>query len=313
MRTPPKPPRPPREKPRSAPDITHIFCSLEAKFFTLDCTKELCSSLENFPTDENFDISSCQFSIHYGFESETQAKTIMRNACEKVRVGGYFIGTTLNNRELIRRLKIAQRKDPNACSFGNEVYQISFDDSKSFPAYGCKYHFQLDGVVNCPEFLCDIDLLSKLAAEFGFQLEETFSFREAFENFKNAPRCKNLLSIINALEPYTPRSWNLSSKNPNDYDHAQTYFDECLRKKKESRSHERFSIGTISKSEWEAISVYNCFIFKRVSQQAIQFDFEYDEAKIVKEIEAELDDVSQLQPPLVDDYYPRKLNYAHRK
>ena len=51
--------------------------------------------------DVKFDLTSCQFSFHYSFESFHQADMMVRNACEKLRVGGYFIGTTPNANEIV--------------------------------------------------------------------------------------------------------------------------------------------------------------------------------------------------------------------
>jgi mRNA (guanine-N7-)-methyltransferase len=48
-----------------------------------------------------FDVVSCQFSFHYSFESYPQAVTMIRNAAECLRPGGYFIGTTPNANELV--------------------------------------------------------------------------------------------------------------------------------------------------------------------------------------------------------------------
>jgi len=287
----------------------------EARFFTLDCTKNRIETLENYPKESKFDITSCQFSIHYGFESEEQAKILLSNACENVKVGGYFLGTTLNSNELIRRLRKSQQEknDKSLKLFGSDVYKIDFEKADSFSEFGCKYHFKLDGVVNCPEFLCDLNVLQKLAAAHGFVLEDTFTFREAFDRFKDLPKCKTLLSVINALEPYQPRSSNLTSKVPGDYKHAEGYFNECLRQKKENRSQERFSIGSISQSEWEAISVYQCFIFKRVSEEKVGFEFNFDETELLKMIDETLDNDQEMEPPLVKDYFPRRLNYAYRK
>ena len=42
----------------------------------------------------SFHVSSCQFAVHYGFESEAQAHRLLDNACQHVRPGGVFIGTT---------------------------------------------------------------------------------------------------------------------------------------------------------------------------------------------------------------------------
>lgn len=48
-----------------------------------------------------FDICSCQFVCHYSFESYEQADIMLRNACERLSPGGYFIGTTPNSFELM--------------------------------------------------------------------------------------------------------------------------------------------------------------------------------------------------------------------
>ena len=51
--------------------------------------------------DVDHHISSCQFVIHYTFESEEQADMIVRNACSSLCDGGYFIGTTVNDAKLM--------------------------------------------------------------------------------------------------------------------------------------------------------------------------------------------------------------------
>ena len=50
-------------------------------------------------------------------------------------------------------------------SFGNEVYEISFDmeGKQHIPLFGAKYHFKLEGVVDCPEFVVYFPLLEKYA------------------------------------------------------------------------------------------------------------------------------------------------------
>ena len=47
-----------------------------------------------------FDLTSCQFAIHYSFESEAQAEQMVQNACQSLKTGGYFIGTTVNSKML---------------------------------------------------------------------------------------------------------------------------------------------------------------------------------------------------------------------
>lgn len=53
--------------------------------------KRLSDSYE--PSDRQFDLASCQFALHYSFASEERAFQFLRNATERIRPGGYFIGT----------------------------------------------------------------------------------------------------------------------------------------------------------------------------------------------------------------------------
>nr|BAE43278.1 unnamed protein product [Mus musculus] len=133
-------------------DNEHIF---SAEFITADCSKELL--VEKFRDPEMyFDVCSCQFACHYSFESQVQADTMLRNACGRLNPGGYFIGTTPNSFELIRRLEASETE-----SFGNEIYTVKFQKKGNYPLFGCKYDFNLEGVVDVPEFLVYFPLLTE--------------------------------------------------------------------------------------------------------------------------------------------------------
>ncbi|EPY79369.1 RNA (guanine-7-) methyltransferase-like protein [Camelus ferus] len=82
-------------------DSEYIF---NAEFITADCSKELLADKFCDP-GMHFDICSCQFVCHYSFESYEQADVMLRNACERLNPGGYFIGTTPNGFELIMAKK----------------------------------------------------------------------------------------------------------------------------------------------------------------------------------------------------------------
>ena len=53
-----------------------------------------------------FNITSCQFSIHYAFETHDKASMMLRNACENLHSGGYFVGTTVDSNELMLEIVI---------------------------------------------------------------------------------------------------------------------------------------------------------------------------------------------------------------
>ena len=48
-----------------------------------------------------YDLVSTQFVIHYSFDKFESADRFLRNAAEFLRVGGYFIGTTVNSCDLV--------------------------------------------------------------------------------------------------------------------------------------------------------------------------------------------------------------------
>jgi len=64
------------------------------------CVQQRLKDLYKDP-EIKFDIVSCQFSFHYCFESLPQAEMMLRNACECLKPGGYFIGTTPNCYEMV--------------------------------------------------------------------------------------------------------------------------------------------------------------------------------------------------------------------
>lgn len=189
------------------------------------------------------DLVSCQFAFHYSFESLQQAECMIRNAAECIQPGGYFIGTIPDANELVAR---ARKSASN--SFGNDVYQVTFDtDVNKPPLFGTKYNFHLDGVVDCPEFLVHFPTFVKLAKKYGLKLVRKEKFHEFYERMK--VEGKTLMGNMRALETYPPYSGSSPAGSaPDDYTHA----DEFLKNDTGSGT----KVGTLSKSEWEASCKY---------------------------------------------------------
>lgn len=154
-----------------------------AEFFACDSTLHRLREEYKDPSIE-LNLVSCQFAFHYCFESLTQAECMLRNAAECLRTGGYFIGTIPDANEIMKR-----QRQADSTSFGNDIYKITFlCDVEEPPLFGAKYNFELDGVVNCPEFLVYFPLLIKLARKFGLQLVMKERFADYFE--KNKDTCR---------------------------------------------------------------------------------------------------------------------------
>ncbi|CAJ0967117.1 unnamed protein product [Ranitomeya imitator] len=148
--------------------------------------------------DTTFDICSCQFVYHYSFETYEQADMMLRNACERLCPGGYFIGTTPDGFELVKRLEAS---DTN--SFGNDVYSVTFQDKGNYPLFGCKYDFKLEGVVNVPEFLVYFPVLVEMAKKYKMKLIYKRTFKEFFEEKVKNDEQKMLLRKMLALERWS--------------------------------------------------------------------------------------------------------------
>ncbi|XP_062865398.1 mRNA cap guanine-N7 methyltransferase [Trichomycterus rosablanca] len=222
-----------------------------AEFITADCTKELLSEKLSDP-EQQFDVCSCQFVYHYSFESHKQAETMMRNACEKLRPGGFFIGTTPDSYELVRRL---EESDSN--SFGNEVYRVTFQKKSEYPLFGCQYDFHLEGVVDVPEFLVYFPLFVEMAKKYKMRLVYKRTFHQFFEEKVKDQRNKVLLQRMQGLEQYPADDRSrLASDTTGEYDHAE---------RRTQSPGISLPLGTMSKSEWEATSIYLVFVFEKMA------------------------------------------------
>ncbi|XP_062986604.1 mRNA cap guanine-N7 methyltransferase [Elgaria multicarinata webbii] len=220
-----------------------------AEFIVADSTKELLSKKYK-DQKMHFDICSCQFVYHYSFETYEQADMMLKNACERLCHGGYFIGTTPDSYELVKRLEASQTD-----TFGNEIYTVKFQKKNGdYPLFGCKYEFNLEGVVNVPEFLVYFPLLVEMAKKYGMKLVYKKTFREFYEEKIKNEEHKLLLQQMQALEKYPADESSRLVSNKEDYEHAEIL-------KTDGKA--KLPLGTLSKSEWEATSIYLIFAFEK--------------------------------------------------
>ncbi|GFY46833.1 mRNA cap guanine-N7 methyltransferase, partial [Trichonephila inaurata madagascariensis] len=206
----------------------------EAEFITADCTKERLKDVYK-DSDIQFNIVSCQFAFHYCFESITQARIMLRNISECLKPGGFFIGTVPDAYDIMRRLEEA-----SDCSFGNDVFSVTFPSKEQPSLFGAKYDFHLEGVVDCPEFLVYFPALLKLAEEVDLELLYCKRFEDYYED-----KCKNqegqfLLTKMQALETYPPLLKNQKSVGSNDDYHSA---QQKIKDLKEQQEEEPIHVG----------------------------------------------------------------------
>ncbi|KAI9281171.1 guanine-N(7)-methyltransferase domain-containing protein [Sporodiniella umbellata] len=173
-----------------------------AEFFPMDCYNELLEP--KLKQDTWFDTVSMQFCLHYAFENEEKARTMLENVTCRLRPGGRFIGTLPDANWIVKRV----RQEPKGSfGFGNSIYHIQFenvqDDSHGnkvgFTPYGCKYMFHLEEAVDCPEYLVHWPTLVRLAKEYGLVLKYIENFHNFYVNNLNEPEFSKLLERIGVV------------------------------------------------------------------------------------------------------------------
>lgn len=148
--------------------------SFQCRFLFADCFRVPLSL--SLPAGTNADLVSCQFALHYSFETEARARCCMRNIAQNLAVGGHFVSTFPDSRVLVERgLSVyeanLQRDAASAstarCKFGNGCYSVDFEKpprklTKDQP-FGVKYVFSLQA---SPRLLFASCLFSGMSVAF---------------------------------------------------------------------------------------------------------------------------------------------------
>jgi mRNA (guanine-N7-)-methyltransferase len=166
-----------------------------AKFICSDgCNPNLAQAISEL--NVQFDLVSCQFSLHYSFETEARARHYIGNLSKCLKPGGYFVGTIPNANWIVKKLRSVE-----GLSFGNDVYEIKFEQRESFPKFGAKYTFFLQDAVDAvPEFLVNKHVLQEICAEFDLELVRWEPFHDFYQTSVKAQENIELLSRMRVFD-----------------------------------------------------------------------------------------------------------------
>ena len=137
-----------------------------------------------------FDMISCQFALHYAFESEKRAKALFQNISDCLSNEGSFIAIFASKEIILSRLEAAGYSWPSTDippSIGNGLYSVRFTEPfKTDPhesSYGVKYYFELEEAIdNIPEYFVDFENVRTLCKEFGLVIKKHFATLSDFYN-----------------------------------------------------------------------------------------------------------------------------------
>lgn len=227
--------------------------SFRPSFLVGDCFHARLS--EFLPPATTFDIVSCQFSMHYAFENEERVRRLLENITDRLKPGGFFIGTSVDSNVVIRKIRAI-----NDLQISSSVYSIRFDEShadKRFPTdrspFGIRYFFTLDeNVKDCPEFLVHFPTFIKLAEEYDLIPIMISNFHQFFAEFSNEQYYKTyhqLLYTMNVVDEH-------GSISPDEWDAIYLYVAFAFKKRSTSESTTEVTtrdVSNIPKKQWPPI------------------------------------------------------------
>lgn len=127
--------------------------------------------------ESGFDISSCQFAIHYMFENKHTFYNFMRNVAECTKEGGYFIGTCYDGKTIFNKLRtksqgegdVIYHNDKKVWSITKDYDAVSYEDNITSLGYKILvYQESINQTI--PEFLVNFDFLVETMSNYGFRL-----------------------------------------------------------------------------------------------------------------------------------------------
>jgi hypothetical protein len=127
--------------------------------------------------EDGFNVSSCQFAMHYFLESPESLQGFMRNLAECTKLNGYFIGTAYDGKlifDLLKKIKTGESVQIN--EDGKKIWEIvkgygadNFEDDSSSIGYRIDvYQESINQLIS--EYLINFDYLDRVMESYGFKV-----------------------------------------------------------------------------------------------------------------------------------------------
>jgi hypothetical protein len=126
---------------------------------------------------DGFQISSCQFAVHYFFENPDTLRGFMKNISECTKHNGYFIGTAYDGKLVFNELKKTKTGESlQIIEDGKKIWEITkgygadtFDDDSSSIGYRIDV-FQESINQTISEYLINFDYFNRIMTAYGFEI-----------------------------------------------------------------------------------------------------------------------------------------------
>jgi len=170
-------------------------CMFGAHFMRADFTQPL-------DLASRYDLVSCQFALHYAWDTEQRARQVMANVAARLKPDGVFVATFPDYAEILERL-VAMTKHQDKHNYatrdgseytyriGGENYYLEFKSRLSFTGffaalreqpYGHGYtYYQAGAVDRVTEYLIPPRELARVAGLEGLRVSSSEPFRTIVE------------------------------------------------------------------------------------------------------------------------------------
>lgn len=125
-----------------------------------------------------FNISSCQFALHYFFQDKKTLNGFLRNVSECTKIGGYFIGGCYNGSRIFNALNTLKLGESTSIILenGTKIWEITKQyDKDEFNADETSLGYEIDvyqETINKKfiEYLVNFEYLNRMMENYGFTL-----------------------------------------------------------------------------------------------------------------------------------------------
>ncbi len=121
-----------------------------------------------------FNVSSCQFAIHYMFESKNTFYNFMRNLAECTKLNGYFICTSYDGKMIFNKFRTTKKESLEITEKGVRIWKVTkkytnteFNDDESSLGYKIDvFQESINQVIS--EYLVNFAFLTRMMENYGF-------------------------------------------------------------------------------------------------------------------------------------------------
>ena len=126
--------------------------------------------------EDGFNISSCQFAVHYFFENPDSLRGFMKNLSQCTKLNGYFIGTAYDGKHIFNLLKKTKTGDSiQIIEDDKKIWEIKkgysaldFEDNSSSIGYRIDvYQESINQMIS--EYLINFDYFERVLFAYGFK------------------------------------------------------------------------------------------------------------------------------------------------